>query len=98
MRRIGRVDGNQPAIVAHLRKLGAKVAILSNLGCGIPDLLIGFNGSLALLELKDGSKPISGQKLTEQERKFFDDWIGFPVFVINSEAQAEQLIKNMGEI
>jgi hypothetical protein len=78
---IRRVDKNQPAIVKALRASGFSVAITSTLGSGFPDLVIGINlGDLGryttLIEIKDGSKPLSCQKLTPDEQKFFENWTG----------------------
>lgn len=76
-----RIDENQNAIVKTFRKLGASVLILSEVGKGCPDILIGMtdvNGRKAniLIEIKDGKKCPSQQRLTEAERKFFDKWKG----------------------
>jgi hypothetical protein len=78
-----RVDANQREIVATMRNLGASVRILSDVGKGCPDLLVGFGGCNYLFEVKDGSKPKSARKLTPQEQTFFDAWKG-QVAVINS--------------
>lgn len=71
-----RTDANQREIVAALRKCGASVFILSEVGKGCPDLLIGLCGKNYLGEVKDGAKPPSGQRLTEKEQLFFDSWKG----------------------
>jgi hypothetical protein len=76
VRRAGRIDSNQPAVVAYLRGLGMSVCILSPMGKGIPDLLIGWRGLNVLLELKDGSKPPSAQALTGDERDWHAKWAG----------------------
>ena len=71
-----RIDANQHEIVDTLRKGGATVLILSSLGKGAPDILIGHRGTNHLAEIKDGSKPKSQQKLTPPEAKFFETWRG----------------------
>jgi hypothetical protein len=76
MRKHGRVDANQDAIVDALRKLGVSVAILSPLGNGIGDLLIGFDGKNYLWEIKDINQPPSKRKLTPDEAKFCREWNG----------------------
>ena len=91
--RIRRVDKNQPAIVAKFRAMGASVAILSSVGNGLPDLLIALDGGWScLVEIKDGSQPASKRKLTSDERKFFDGWLG-NIAIIASEAEAEKLVE-----
>ena len=76
MRRAGRVDANQAEIVKTLRACGCKVRILSPLGDGIPDLLVGRLGRNYLLEVKDGSKPPSARELTPAEWEFHETWTG----------------------
>jgi hypothetical protein len=71
-----RTDANQKEIVTAFRDLGASVFILSEVGKGCPDLLVGIFGLNYLVEVKDGKKPPSGQKLTEKEQIFFDLWKG----------------------
>jgi len=89
--RIRRVDDNQKSIVDVFRGLGASVQILSDVGKGCPDLLIGIFGKNFLIEIKDGAKPESARKLTKFERIFFDRWKGH-VCVINSEREAIDFI------
>ncbi len=74
-------DDNQDEIVAALREAGASVAITSAVHKGFPDLVVGFNGRTFLLEVKDGSKVASAQKLTPDQVRFFADWKGHAVVV-----------------
>lgn len=66
MKRLARakaVDANQPGIVEVLRMVGAYVHI-----SGEPyDLLVAYRGQWFVIEVKDGSKPPSAQKLTAKE-------------------------------
>jgi hypothetical protein len=87
-----RIDANQREIVAACRACGATVLILSNVGKGCPDLLIGYHGVNYLVEIKDGSKPPSQQKLTPAERLFFDSWRG-KAFIIRTVNDAIRLLK-----
>ena len=92
MRYANRIDANQNKIVDALRKAGAVVRIISQ-GDGIPDLLVGYKGYTILMEVKDGAKVPSARKLTEAEQKFFDDWRGGMVVVINSVEEALETLK-----
>lgn len=95
--RIRRTDVNQKSIVAHLRSLGCVVAILSEIGNGIPDLLIAHplvRGWSSLIELKDGDKPPSARRLTPDEEKFHLSWPG-ELHVIASKEEASALIENL---
>ena len=47
-----RVDSNQKEIVADLRKVGATVLLLHEVGSGCPDILVGFRGGNYLIEIK----------------------------------------------
>jgi hypothetical protein len=66
-----RVDRNQAEIVQALRKCGAHVQSLAGVGRGCPDLLVGYRGCWRVLEVKDGSKPLSQRGLTDAEC----DWV-----------------------
>ena len=72
MRRAARVDANQAAIVAVLRKLGAFVQPLHTVGGGCPDLLVGYRQRWLVLEVKDGRQPPSKRVLTKDEREWID--------------------------
>lgn len=75
-RRAAKVDRNQPEIVEALRKCGASVAITSMVGAGFPDIVVGYQGKVFLLEIKDGDKPPSAQKLTPAQIEFRANWRG----------------------
>ena len=74
MRRVCNIDANQPAIVDALRRAGCKVQHLHTVGKGCPDLLVGRNGNLWLMEVKDGAKPPSKRQLTKDEQIWHDLW------------------------
>lgn len=93
MRLRARVDDNQKEIVAGLRKMGASVQSIAAMGGGVPDLLVGYRGVNLLLEVKDGRKPPSGRKLTEDEAKWHRNWTGQVVVVECLEDAVEALLK-----
>lgn len=95
MRYANRIDANQNQIVDAMRKVGAVVRIISQ-GDGIPDLLVGYKGYTILMEVKDGGKVPSARKLTEAEQRFFDDWRGGMLVVINSVEEAIETLKRCG--
>ena len=88
-----KADSNQVQIVKDLRKLGFSVAVLSQVGKGVPDLLIGTTTLRGrqniLVELKDGAKFKSQQKLTKDEIEWHGKWRG-QVAICNS---LEQILK-----
>lgn len=89
------MDENQSDIVAALRAVGATVRVISQ-GDGIPDLLVGFMGKTILLEVKDGKKPPSARKLTPAEQKFFDEWRGGSLAIVNTVDEAIAAVTGMG--
>ena len=74
--RNGRIDANQTRIVEALRAAGCKVAINSDAGCGVPDLIVWtpIQKRIVLIELKDGDKPPSKRKLTKAQERFHAFW------------------------
>ena len=76
-------DLNQPEIVEALRLAGASVKIITHVGEGTPDLLVGFRRRTFLLEVKseDG-------ELRESQVKWHRDWKGLPVDVVRTPREA----------
>ena len=93
MRRAAKVDANQAEIVEALRKIGASVQPLHAVGQGCPDLLVGWRGIVSLLEVKDGSKPPSARKLTEDQVKWHAEWRGQVAVVENVEQAIEAITR-----
>lgn len=91
MRRQARVDSNQAEIVAGLRKIGASVQLLHMVGGGCPDALVGWRGMNTLLEIKDGEKPPSARKLTDDQVDWHADWRG-QVTVVETLEQAIEAV------
>lgn len=84
--RAAAVDANQRAIVTALRGVGATVMHLHRVGMGCPDLCVGWRGKNWLLEVKDGSKPPSQQKLTPMQDEWHSAWKGSAQIVNSPEA------------
>lgn len=95
MRKFGKIDANHNEIVDALRRCGASVVSLANVGNGIPDLLVGFNGRTCLLEIKDGSKPLSKQTLTEAQLNFISSWRGSSIAIVNDVDSALRILRIM---
>lgn len=74
MRLKAKVDANHVEVVDALRKAGCSVQSLAAVGKGVPDLLCARNGRMYLLEVKDGQKPPSARKLTEDEQTWHLKW------------------------
>ena len=92
MRRRGKVDANQADIVRALRAIGADVQLLSDVGGGVPDLLLGYRGVNILLEVKDGRKPPSERQLTPDQVIWHRDWRGQKA-VVESVGEALEAVR-----
>lgn len=88
MRRAARIDSNQSEIVEKLRDCGYSVQILSTVGDGCPDILCGAHQINVILEIKDGSRKPSKQKLTPDEQKWHIAWKGQKAVVRSFEEAA----------
>ncbi len=93
--RAAKIDRNQPEIVAALRKAGASVQSLAGVGQGVPDLLVGYMGKTALLEVKDGLKVKSKQKLTEDQKPWHANWRGGTLATVDGIDAALRVLKAM---
>ena len=94
-----RTDFNQGEIVKVFRDLGCSVWITSMCGKGAPDIVVGFENERGhqfnwLIEIKDGEKPPSQQRLTPAEMKFHDEWKG-QICVIRCAADAVALLNRV---
>lgn len=69
--RHGNPDANQGDIVRALRKVGASVQLLTLLGDGCGDLLVGFRGANFVLEVKT-----TKGKLNKRQREWHGTWCG----------------------
>ena len=83
MRRAAKVDANHTQVVMALQAVGATVQSLAAVGQGVPDLLVGFQGKTLLMEVKDGQKPPSARRLTEQQLTWHGAWCGGPVAIVD---------------
>lgn len=91
MRKRARTDSNHSEIVTELRKAGCSVQSLASLGSGVPDALVARAGKMFLLEIKDGSKPPSAQRLTYDESIWGLKWRA-PVHIVHSVEEAMQAV------
>lgn len=85
-------DANEPEVIAALRQAGADpVTQLSH--PDLPDLLVGYEGRILLLEVKAPLGPKGGtsrQSLSDGQQAFFELCRGrrLPVFVVRSPEEA----------
>ena len=91
MRKAAKIDDNQKAIVNVLRQIGASVQSLAATGKGCPDLLVGYHGINYLMEIKDGDKVLSKQKLTIDQEHWHSLWRG-SVHIVKSVDEALKIL------
>jgi len=93
VRRARRVDANHAQIRGVLRALCPVVEDLSDVGRGMPDLLLKTaRGSVYLVEVKDGRRPPSERKLSPAEEATAVRW-GASYRVVLSEDEAIALAR-----
>lgn len=78
-----KADRNQPEIVKALRGAGCTVEHLHAVGSGCPDLLCAISNETFLVEVKDGAKIPSAQKLTPDQVVWHAAWQA-DVHIVNS--------------
>lgn len=97
MRRRVHKDSNHDAVVAELRAHGATVLETHALGNGLPDLIVGYRGVTALVELKNGSR--DHQTIREKRERlarqaaYLARWAGGPAFVATSTEDVLQRLR-----
>lgn len=85
----GKVDLNQPTIVAGLERSGYLVALTSMVRDGFPDIVVrSKSGIVVLIEIKSLTKPLS-----PAENTFHDLWTDCPVHVARSFEQALEIME-----
>lgn len=94
-----RLDSNHSAVVEALAKLpGILLQSLAIVGAGCPDLLVGYRGEWAVMEVKDGDKPPSARALTDPEKGWHKRAraAGCEVVVADSPEDAVLAVMRMG--
>lgn len=76
-----------------MRVAGATVHSLAGLGNGLPDVLVGYKGVTILMEIKDGDKSPSRQRLTDYQVTFMSNWTGGPLAIVNDVESALRILK-----
>jgi hypothetical protein len=87
VRRIARVDGPQTMIVHALRKVGAAVLHLHQVGNGCPDLLVWHRNRYVLLEVKS-----HGEGPNKEQEEFSSRWPGEMHIVHNVPEALEAIV------
>jgi hypothetical protein len=91
----GHKDANHDAVVKELRQLGATVLDTHALGDDAPDLVVGYQGVTALVELKSGDRILGRQHVTvakkrerlERQAAYLNAWAGGLAFIAETTEQ-----------
>jgi hypothetical protein len=86
-----RADSNQAEIVKALRKAGCSVLILSQVGGGVPDLLVGFMDVLDRFNLLLEVKSPDG-RLSSEQKIWHEGWKGPRPIVVRSIDEALEAV------
>jgi hypothetical protein len=89
-----RKDSNHVEIVKAFRDLNVSVHDTAQLGDGFPDICVATNQTTVLVEIKDGEKPPSARKLTEDEARFHEQWQGW-IEIVYSVDDVINLVKRI---
>lgn len=90
--RANKVDANQAEIVQGLRDAGYSVCVTSMVGDGFTDIICGKRGINLLMEIKNPDMPPSKRKLTPEQVRFHNDWLG-PICVVETLEDALLMIE-----
>jgi hypothetical protein len=63
-------------------------------GDGFPDIAVGYGGVTMLVEIKDGSKSPSRQRLTPAEKLFHRDWAG-GVMIVRDVGDVPEVVQQL---
>jgi len=88
------VDANHGDIVDALRHAGCGVLSLAALGRGAPDIMCSVGRRVLTMEIKDGQKVPSKQKLTQAEQAWAASWQGEHYLV----SSVDEALAIVGEI
>ena len=90
MRKHGRVDANQKALVEYARACGASWQSLADVGGGCPDGLLGYHATTFLVEIKTATGA-----LTDDQHAFIAEWRGSPVHLLRTEGDVKELLSTV---
>lgn len=91
MRRAARRDENHAEVKAVFESLDCSVLDVAGIPCGF-DLIVGYKTQAIAVEVKDGEKPPSARKLTENEFSAHLNWRG-PKAIVKNNDEALLVVK-----
>jgi hypothetical protein len=90
-----RRDANHGEIKSLYERLGCSVRDTADIP-GALDLIVGYRGVDARVEIKDGSKIPSARKLTPAEQDEIERWKGYPPAIIETTEDVHDHVHELG--
>lgn len=85
-------DANHNEVVDALKKAGAYVIDMSHVGCGFPDLIVGFQGKTMLMEIKNLKTSYGKKGLNKNQIKWKEQWTGGTYCVVTCPETAIEML------
>ena len=90
-------DANHNDVVDALKAIGVSVIDTSHVGCGFPDVILGFAGKTMLMEIKNPKTSYGKRGLNKNQAKWKELWTGGPYAVVDSVDAAIRAVRLLGE-
>jgi hypothetical protein len=92
----GRKDHNHSAITAAFLSIpGVSIFDLSDIGRGVPDLIVGVRGESLLVEIKNPATHYGRKGLNRRQLAFQADWKGGPIHVVRTIDDVIELVNSV---
>lgn len=86
-------DANHSEIVNEFKRLGASVLDASNVGSGMPDLVVSCSGTLHLVDVKNPNTGYGRRGLNKRQKEWALEWKGGPVYLISTIEEVAEMVR-----
>ena len=86
-------DANHVEIVTAFRKMGASVIDLSDVGGGVPDLIVCCHGVVDLVDIKNPKTGYGRRGLNKLQRNWAEQWRGSPVYMVYTVGDVMEMVQ-----
>lgn len=87
-----RKDANHAEIVNEFKRLGVPVLDASNVGGGMPDLVVMIGGVLHLVDVKNPKTGYGRRGLNKRQKEWALEWKGSPVYLISTVEEVGHMV------
>jgi hypothetical protein len=88
-------DANNSVIVKALQDMGVSVIDTAHVGCGFPDLVLGYANCTLLLEIKNPKTSYGRKGLNKNQIQWKKDWMGGPYAMVDSVEAAIRAVETL---